>query len=70
MEAYHRAEIGPSDDIEPGMLVVYDLSEGEAWTRARQELRAWGTAFADIHRLDNDHILIAFRPGAARRLAG
>lgn len=69
MEAYHRAGIGPSD-IEPGMLVIYDLRDPETWSRVRRELRAWGRAFADVYRLDNDHVLVLFRPGAARRLAG
>jgi hypothetical protein len=52
------------------MLVVYDLQAPEAWARVRAELKAWGRSFANVHRLDNDHVLILFRPGAARRLAG
>jgi hypothetical protein len=52
------------------MLVVYDLQDPEAWRRVRGELKAWGRSFANVHRLDNDHVLILFRPGAARRLAG
>jgi len=50
-------------------LVIFDLRSRSAWDRAREQRRAWGTAFADIYRLDNDHIVIAFRPGGARRSA-
>jgi hypothetical protein len=69
LEAYNRLETGPSGS-ELGMLVVYDLQAPEAWARVRAELKAWGRSFANVHRLDNDHVLILFRPGAARRLAG
>jgi len=67
-EAYHGPEIGPSD-IEPAVVVVRKLRGPEDWTRARGELKAWGRSFADIHRLDNDHVVIMFWPGAARGLA-
>ena len=50
-------------------LVISDLRSRSAWDRAREQRRAWGAAFADIHRLDNDHVVIAFRPGGARRSA-
>jgi hypothetical protein len=66
--AYHGRETGPSGS-EPGMLVVYDLQDPEVWRRVRGELKAWGRSFANVHRLDNDHVLILFRPGAARRFA-
>ena len=67
-EAYHGLETGPSD-IEPAVVVVYELRDSEAWNRARGELKAWERSFANVHRLDNDHVLILFRPGAARGLA-
>jgi hypothetical protein len=68
LEAYHRPETGPSGS-ELGMLVVYDLQDAEAWTRVRGELRAWGRSFANVYRLDDGHVLVLFRPGAARRFA-
>ena len=67
-EAYHGPVSGPSD-IERAVVVVYDLGDSEARARVRGELKAWGRSFADIHRLDNDRVLILFRPGAARGLA-
>jgi hypothetical protein len=69
LEAYHRPETGPSGS-ELGMLVIYDLQDPEVWRRVRGELKAWSTTFANVHPLDIDHVLIQFRPGAARRLSG
>ncbi len=62
---YTGAGSGPSGEI----WCLYDLRDPEARNRAIEERRAWGEDFADTHHLDNDHVVVAFRPGAARRLA-
>ncbi len=46
-------------------LVLYDLRDPEAWDRAGRERRAWGRERAVSHAVDNDHIVIEFRPGGA-----
>lgn len=51
------------------ILCLYDLRDPEASNRAIEERRAWGEDFTDTHRLDEAHIVVVFRPGAARRLA-
>lgn len=48
---------------------IYDLRDPETWNRAGREHCAWGVEYADVHRLDGDHVVIVYRPGGARRLA-
>ena len=59
-------QVYPSD--RPATLVVYDLRDSEAWTRAGRERAAWGRERATIHALDDDHVVIKFRAGGAREL--
>jgi hypothetical protein len=47
--------------LEEAVFVVYDLRDPDAWTRAREQRAAWGRWRSEIHELDNDHIVIAFR---------
>lgn len=46
-------------------LVIYDLRVPEAWERAGRDRKAWGQEYAVIHTIDNDHVVIEFRPGGA-----
>ncbi len=48
-----------------GVVKVYDLRDPEAWERAGRERCAWGRERTEIHRLDNDHVIIEFKPGGA-----
>lgn len=48
-----------------GTLVVYDLRDPAQWTGARRDREAWGRERAEIHALDNDHIIIEYKPGGA-----
>jgi hypothetical protein len=48
-----------------GVVKVYDLCDPEAWGRAGRERAAWGRERSEIHRLDNDHVIIEFKPGGA-----
>lgn len=47
------------------VVKAYDLRDPEAWERAGRERAAWGREMSEIHRLDNDHVIIVFKPGGA-----
>ena len=51
------------------VAVSYDLREGSVWHRAHEHRRLWGRRFADYHVLDEDHIVIVFRPAGERWLS-
>lgn len=55
-------------DVPEAMIVVYDLRDPAQWTGARRDREAWGRERSEIHALDNDHVLIEFRPGGALEL--
>ena len=44
-------------------LVLYDLRDPEQWQQAGRDRTSWGRAYSAMHGLDNDHIIIEFRPG-------
>jgi hypothetical protein len=46
-------------------MKVYDLRDPDAWERAGRERAAWGRMWTEIHTLDNDHVIIEFKPGGA-----
>jgi hypothetical protein len=46
-------------------VTVYDLRDPQAWVQARTDRDAWGRQWTEIHRLDNDHVAIAFKPRGA-----
>jgi hypothetical protein len=52
-----------------GVMKIYDLRDPEAWKQAGRERAAWGRELAVIHRLDNDRIVIEFKPGGALEVA-
>ena len=47
------------------MLVLYDLRDPAQWTAAGEARRAWGREHTTIFTLDNDHVVIEFKPGGA-----
>jgi hypothetical protein len=47
------------------IVVLYDLTDPGAWERAGRERRTWGRERTAIHGLDNDHVVIEFKPGGA-----
>ena len=47
------------------VVKIYDLRDPDAWERAGRERAAWGRKRTEIHRLDNDHVAIEFKPGGA-----
>jgi hypothetical protein len=47
------------------VVKVYDLRDPDAWERASRERGAWGRQWTEIHRLDNNHVAIEFKPGCA-----
>jgi hypothetical protein len=48
-----------------GITVVYDLADPASWEQAREDRAAWGKDLTEIHRLDNNHVAIEFKPGGA-----
>jgi hypothetical protein len=62
-----------SPEPRTGIVVVYDLREPDSWEQAREDRRAWGKELTEIYTLiytlDNDHVIIAFKPGAALEAA-
>lgn len=52
-----------------GVMKLYDLPDPEAWERAGRERAAWGRERSAIYCLDNDHIVIEFKPGGALEAA-
>lgn len=53
------------EDGGPSTLVIYDLRDDAAWKRAHRDRDAWGKAFCDFEFLDEDHVVLFFRPGGA-----
>jgi hypothetical protein len=49
------------------LLIVYDLRDPDAWEAARRHRNYWGKLFTDIHCLDNDHVVLVFRPAPDER---
>jgi hypothetical protein len=49
-------------------VVIYDLSEPEAWNAALLARKAWDRRYSRVETLDLDHIAIVFLPGAAQEL--
>ncbi len=47
------------------VVKVYDLRDPDAWERAGRERAAWGRQWTEIHTLDNEHVIIEFKPGGA-----
>ena len=56
---------GPKSGLGHALWVCYDLRDPEQWEQARKDIEAWGRALTATHRLDNDHVLIVFKPGGA-----
>jgi len=48
-----------------GSLIIYDLSDVDAWEQAAEDREEWGRSRSEVHALDSDRIAIEFFPGAA-----
>jgi hypothetical protein len=48
-------------------VVVYDLQDPDAWTRAHRHRNFWGKLYTDIATLDNDHVALTFNPAPGVR---
>jgi len=42
--------------------VLYDLRDHNAWRDAHWHRALWGRSFVDYHVLDEDHVILVFRP--------
>lgn len=51
-----------SPTLSPTFLVTYDLRDPDAWRRAHKHRRLWGKPYTDYHILDQDHVVLTFRP--------
>ncbi len=52
----------PKGEPRDTVWVLYDLRVPSAWERASTDREVWGRGMTDVHSLDLDHVLIAFRP--------
>jgi hypothetical protein len=42
--------------------ILYDLRDPDAWACPRRHRGLWGKLYTEIHTVDNDHIVLHFRP--------
>jgi hypothetical protein len=42
--------------------ILYDLRDPAAWKQAHRHRNWWGRLYVDIDALDNDHVILTFRP--------
>ena len=47
--------------------IVYDLRDPQAWMKAHRDRNYWGKLYTDIDVLDNDHVILSFRPAPDKR---
>jgi len=52
--------------ISDGFCIIYNLSCAHAWRQAHAHRHLWGRRFCEHYVLDEDRLLIVFRPGGAR----
>jgi hypothetical protein len=51
---------------EEPFAILYDLADQAAWDAARRHSAWWGRLYTDIHTVDNDHVMLLFRPAPKR----
>ncbi len=49
------------------LVRVYDLRDPAAWQSAHRHRGFWGKLYTDVHALDNDHVVLIFRPAPDER---
>ena len=49
------------------LLRVYDLRDPDAWRQAHRHRGFWRKLYTDIHVLDEDHVVLLFRPAPDER---
>ena len=49
------------------LVRVYDLRDPAAWRAAHRHRGSWGKHYTDVHALDNDHVVLIFRPAPDER---
>jgi hypothetical protein len=47
---------------ESEFTIIYDLRDAEAWMKAHRDRNAWGRTHTDYYFLDQDHVVMVFRP--------
>jgi hypothetical protein len=52
--------------LPPAFDVIYDLRNDFALRKAHRDRQFWGKLYTDIAVLDNDHIVLTFRPAGER----
>ena len=53
--------------ISDGFAIIYDLQDAHAWHQAHAHRHLWGRRFCEHYVLDEDHLLIVFRPAPDQR---
>jgi hypothetical protein len=49
------------------LTVVYDLRDPGAWEQANRARSTWGKLYTDVHHLEDDHVVLVFRPADDER---
>jgi hypothetical protein len=49
------------------LTIVYDLRDPGAWDEACRHARLWGRLYTDLHRLDDQGVVLVFRPAPDER---
>jgi hypothetical protein len=49
------------------LALVYDLRDPGAWDEACRHARLWGRLYTDLHRLEDGHVVLVFRPAPDKR---
>ena len=47
--------------------IGYELRDEDAWARAHQHRNLWGKLYTEVCFLDNDHVILTFRPASDQR---
>ena len=59
----------PASPEGSGRVTVFDLRDDDGRVQACTDVDAWGRQWTEIHRLDNDHVAIVFKPRGALEAA-
>ncbi len=49
------------------LVRIYDLRNPDAWRAARRHRGDWGKLYTDIHYLEDEHVVLVFRPAPDER---
>ena len=53
--------------VSHGFAIIYDLRDPLAWQAAHRHRNYWGKTHAHVHYLEEDVVVLAFRPAPDQR---